>query len=155
MCCNYFYINVKWPLTCILICIKAHLLGDKQIPSVGIFDEAKSVTFLRGHLSLNSWFIGQILPQIVSFVNLGTWEANSGKGRILDHFGRFLAQVWRKREKSKKCQVLHLTELRIPKWRRQTLEMRWPVDLWWPGRIWKINTQRRHMLKNIGRHVLS
>ena len=54
MCCNYFYVNVKLPLIRILICIKAHLLGDKQIPSVGIFDEAKSEPFLQGHLSLNS-----------------------------------------------------------------------------------------------------
>ena len=113
MCCNYFYVNVKWPLTCILICIKAHLLKDKQIPSVGKFDEAKSVTLLRGHLSFNSWFISQILPQIISFVNLGTWEANSGKGRILHHFGRFLAQEWRNRESPWKCQVCT--------WRRHSL----------------------------------
>ena len=147
MCCNYFYINVKWPLTCILIGIKAHLLEDKQIPSVGIFDKDLFVTFLRGHLSPNSWFIDQILPQIVSFVILGTWEVNSGKRRILDDFGLFLAQEWRKREKSKKSQDLHLTASEYPKWRCQSLKMRWPVDLWWPGRIWQINTRRRHSLK--------
>ena len=87
ICCNYFYISVKWPLTCILIRIKAHLLEDKQISSVRVFDEAKSVTLLGGHLSPKSWLFDQILPQIVPFVILGTLEKKSGKRSILDVFG--------------------------------------------------------------------
>ena len=39
-------------LTRILICGKAHLLEDKQIPSVGIFDEAKNDTILGGSFKL-------------------------------------------------------------------------------------------------------
>ena len=38
----------------ILIGIKAHMLEDKQISSVRVFDEVKSVTLLGGHLSPNS-----------------------------------------------------------------------------------------------------
>ena len=75
-----------------MICIKAHLLRDKQIPSVGIFDNDLFVKFLGGHLSPNSLFYDQISPQIVSFVILGTWEVNSGIRHILDHFRRFLTQ---------------------------------------------------------------
>ena len=41
---------------------KAHLLEDKQIPSVGIFDEAKNVTILGGHLSSNSYLFDHISP---------------------------------------------------------------------------------------------
>ena len=84
ICCNYFYINVKWPLTRILIGGKAHLLEDKQIPNVGIFDKDLFGTFLRGHLSQNSCLFGQILPQIISFLILGTWDVISGKWSILD-----------------------------------------------------------------------
>jgi hypothetical protein len=38
------------------------LLEDKQIPSVGIFDETKSVPLLGGHLSPNPRLYDQILP---------------------------------------------------------------------------------------------
>ena len=62
ICCNYFYVCIKWPLTCILIRIKAHLLEDKQISSVRVFDEAKSVPLLGGHLSPKSYLFDQILP---------------------------------------------------------------------------------------------
>ena len=100
ICCNYFYISVKWPLTCILIGIKAHLLEEKQISSVRVFDEAKSVPLLGGHLSPKSRLYDQILPQIVPFVILGTLEEKSGKGSILDVFG---ALKWRKRQSLKIC----------------------------------------------------
>ena len=62
ICCNYFYISVKWLLTCILIRIKAHLLEDKQISSVRVFDEAKNEPLLRGLLSPDSNLFDQILP---------------------------------------------------------------------------------------------
>ena len=39
-----------------------HLLEDKQISSVRVFDEAKSVTLLGGHLSPKSLLFDQILP---------------------------------------------------------------------------------------------
>ena len=70
-----------------MIGIKAHLLEDKQISSVRVFDEAKSVTLFGGHLSPNSSLFDQILPQIVPFVILGTFERNSGKHAYLDVFG--------------------------------------------------------------------
>ena len=60
------------------------MLEDKQIPSVGIFDKDLFDTLLRGHLSPKSCFYDQILPQIVSFVILGTLDKNSGKLSILD-----------------------------------------------------------------------
>ena len=50
-------------------------------------DEAKSVTLFGGHLSPNSSLFDQILPQIVPFVILGTFEKNSGKHAYLDVFG--------------------------------------------------------------------
>ena len=62
ICCNYFYISVKWPLTRILSRIKAHLLKDKQISSVRVYDEAKNDPFLGGHLSPNPTLFDQILP---------------------------------------------------------------------------------------------
>ena len=40
-----------------LIRIKAHLLEDKQISSVRVFDETKNVTLLGGRLSPNSYII--------------------------------------------------------------------------------------------------
>ena len=55
--CNYFYVRIKLPLTCILIRIKAHLLEDKQISNVRVFDETKNVTFLGVSLSPNSCII--------------------------------------------------------------------------------------------------
>jgi hypothetical protein len=61
-----------------LIRIKAHLPDGKQIPSVGIFDKDLFDTFLRVHLSLKLSKYGQILPQIVSFCILGTWDEKSG-----------------------------------------------------------------------------
>jgi hypothetical protein len=45
-----FILVLDDPLACILIRIKAHLLDDKQISSVRVFDEAKSVPLLGGHL---------------------------------------------------------------------------------------------------------
>ena len=42
-------------------------------------DKDLVVTFLRGHLSLKSYLFGQILPQIVYFIILGTWDMISGK----------------------------------------------------------------------------
>jgi hypothetical protein len=68
------------------------LLEDKQIPSVRVFDKEIFVTLLGGHLSPKSCFYDQILPQIVSFVILGTWDMNSGKWSILELFGHFYAQ---------------------------------------------------------------
>ena len=62
ICCNYFYICVKWPLTHILTGIKAYLLEDKQISSVRVFDEVKSVTLLGGHLTPKSCKYDQMLP---------------------------------------------------------------------------------------------
>ena len=62
ICCNYFYITVKWPLTCLLIRIKAHLLEDKQISSVRVYDEAKNEPLLGGHLSPELNVSYQILP---------------------------------------------------------------------------------------------
>jgi hypothetical protein len=62
ICWNYFYISVKLPLACILIKIKAHLLKDKQISSVSVFDKTKSVPLLGGHLSPKSRLFDQILP---------------------------------------------------------------------------------------------
>ena len=70
-----------------MIGIKAHLLEDKQISSVRVYDEAKNVTLLGGHLSPNLCLFDQILPQIVPFVILGTFEKNSGEHIILDVFG--------------------------------------------------------------------
>ena len=62
ICCNYFYIIVKWPLTCILISIKAHLLEDKQISSLRVYDEAKNDPFLGGHLSPELNLFDKTLP---------------------------------------------------------------------------------------------
>ena len=62
ICCNYFYISVKWPLTCIFIGGKAHLFEDKQISSVGIYDKSKNEPFLGGHLSPDLNLFDQILP---------------------------------------------------------------------------------------------
>jgi hypothetical protein len=42
--------------------IKAHLLEDKQISSVRVYDEAKNDPFLGGHLSPNPTLFDQILP---------------------------------------------------------------------------------------------
>ena len=42
---------------------------------------------LGGHLSPKLCFYDHILPKIISFVNLGTLEKNSGKWSILDIFG--------------------------------------------------------------------
>lgn len=41
---------------------------------------------LGGHLSPKSWIYGQILPQIASFLILGTWVVISGIWSILDVF---------------------------------------------------------------------
>ena len=57
-----FILVLNDPLTCILIRIKAHLLEDKQISNVRVFDEAKSVPLLGGHLSPKSRLFDQILP---------------------------------------------------------------------------------------------
>jgi hypothetical protein len=62
ICCNYFYISVKRPLTCLLIRIKAYLLEDKQISSVRVYDKAKNEPLLGGHLSPDSNLLDKILP---------------------------------------------------------------------------------------------
>ena len=53
------------------------MVGDKEL----------FVTYLRGHLSLKSYLFGQKLPQIISFLILGTWDMISGKWSILDILG--------------------------------------------------------------------
>jgi hypothetical protein len=68
------------------------LLEDKQIPSVRVFDKDLFDTFLGGHLSPKACFYDKILPQIISFVILGTWDMNFGKWSILELFIRFYAQ---------------------------------------------------------------
>jgi hypothetical protein len=70
-----------------LIGIKSHLLEDKQISSVRVFDKEKFVMLVGGHLSPKLCFYDQILPQIISFVNLGTLEKNSEKWSILNVLG--------------------------------------------------------------------
>jgi hypothetical protein len=70
-----------------LIRIKAHLLEDKQISSVRVYEEAKNEPLLGGHLSPELNFFDQILPSIVPFVILGTLGVKSGKGSNSDIFG--------------------------------------------------------------------
>ena len=70
-----------------MIIIKAHLLEDKQISSVRVFDEAKNVTFLGVCLSPNSYFIDRISPKVVPFLILGTFERKITKEAISGVFG--------------------------------------------------------------------
>ena len=131
ICCNYFYISVKWPLASILIRIKAHLLKDKQISSVRVFDEAKSVTLSRGHLSPKSWLFDQILPQIVLFFILGTLEKKSGKGSIFDIFG---AKSEEKGKVSKIKLEIVPDGVTLCMWRCHVLENMW---------IWSLHETRQ------------
>jgi hypothetical protein len=151
ICCNYFYINVKWPLTCILIGIKAHLLEDKQISSVRVFDKDLFDTLLDP----KSWFYDQILPQIVPFVFLGTWNVITKKWSILELFERFYAQEWRKQENQQKSLELHWKASGITSWRRhvilELMDFHVLDALWRPG---ENNTWRCQVLKSGGRLVL-
>ena len=70
-----------------MIRIKAHLLEDKQISSVRVFDEGKNVTFLGVRLSPNSCFIDRISPKVVPFLILGTFERKITKEAISGVFG--------------------------------------------------------------------
>ena len=90
-------------LTCILIRIKAHLLEDKQISSVKVFDEAKNVTFLGVRLSPNSYLFDRISPKVVPFLILGTFERKITKEAISGVFG---VKKCRKRQslKSPSCE---------------------------------------------------
>ena len=50
------------PQNCYCVGRKTHLLEDKQIPSVGVFDEVSFYTLFRGHLTSE---IMQISPDYV------------------------------------------------------------------------------------------
>lgn len=65
-------------------------------PDKDLFD-----TFLRGHLSLKSCLYDQILPKIISFCILGTWDENYGIWCFLDDFG----QKKRRKQQSRKKHV--------------------------------------------------
>ena len=99
ICYNYFYISVKWPLTCILIRIKVHLLEDKQISSVRVFDETKNVMFLGVSLSPNSYIIGLDFTQSRFFSHFRCfWRRNHKRST----FGRSWSEKVRKTTKSQK-----------------------------------------------------
>ena len=97
--CNYFYVCINWPLTCILIGIKAHLLEDKQISSVRVFDETKNVTFLGVSLSPNSCIIWLDFTQSRFFSHFRCFWRINHKRSI---FGRFRSEKVRKTTKSQK-----------------------------------------------------
>ena len=99
ICCNYFYIRIKWPLTCIWIGIKAHLLEDKQISSVRVFDESKNVTFLRVRLSLNSYILWLDFTQSRFFSHFRYFV---GENLKRCNFGRFWSEKGRKTTKTQK-----------------------------------------------------
>ena len=110
ICCNYFYINVKWPLTRILIGGKAHLLEDKQISSVGIFDEAKNDTILGVGLSPNLCILWLDFTQSRFFCHFRYfWEEFHKRS----DFGRFWSIKVKKTTKSQK-------HVENSTWRRQT-----------------------------------
>ena len=97
ICCNYFYISVKWPLTCILIRIKAHLLEDKQISSVRVFDETKNVMLLGVSLSPNSCILWLDFTQSRFFCHFRCFWRGNLKRSI---FGRFWSGKVRKMKKT-------------------------------------------------------
>ena len=150
-CCNYFYINVKWPLTCILIGIKAHLLEDKQIPSVRVFDKDLFDAFLGSHLSPKSWFYDQILPQIVSFLILGTWDMISGNRSILDVFELKSEETTKSKKPVRNCtwrrQALIADAVT---WRQRSGTQTIPDALW---RNQDVYTWQRQVLQILGHQV--
>jgi hypothetical protein len=63
-----------------LIRIKAHLLEDKQISSVRVYDEAEKEPLLKGLLSPDSNLFDQILPY-----------------RFFCHFRYFWSEFWKRK----------------------------------------------------------
>ena len=73
-------------------------------------DKEKFVTLLGGHLSPKLCFYDQILPQIASFVILGTWDMNSGKRSFSDIF------MLKNEENKKSQEIQNLTPDAIMLW---------------------------------------
>ena len=85
--------------------IKAHLLEDKQISSVRVFDETKNVTFLGVGLSPNSYVVGMDFTQSRFFYHFRYFWRENRKRSV---FGRFWSEKVRKRAKTQK--TLKITE---------------------------------------------
>ena len=102
--CNYFYVCINWPLTCILIGIKAHLLEDKQISSVRVFDETKNDTILGVGLSPNLCILWLVFTQSRFFCYFRCfWRGNLKRSA----FGRFWSGKVRKMKKTRRNPQVH------------------------------------------------
>ena len=88
LCCELFLKSrLNAPQNCYCVGRKAHLLEDKQIPSVGVFDEVSFYALFRGHLTPKSFNYPQIMCLIVCFCVFSTWMTFGGNTRDLGSFG--------------------------------------------------------------------
>ena len=127
ICCNYFYISVKWPLTCLLSRIKAHFAwGQANLKCKGIWWGEKWSVF-RGSFKSESEFIWSNIALNRSFCDFRCLESEFWKR---GYFGRFWKIKWRKRQSTKNPSWKYkVTASRVCSWRRQT----WRIIYrsWW------------------------
>ena len=109
MCCNYFYIRAKWPLTCIFARKKsAFAWGQANLKCKGIWWDEKCVAF-RGSFKPEIVFIWSNNALNRSFCHFRCFGEEMKKRK---HFGRFRSI---KVKNSTKCERLVISG----RWRRQ------------------------------------
>ena len=97
-----------------------HLLEDKQISSVRVFDESKNFTFLRVRLSLNSCIIWLDFTQSRFFSHFRYF---GGENLKISSFGRFWSEKGRKTTKTQKTlKCTYGDDVTDTTWRRHKQE---------------------------------